>query len=124
MLSLAMAWAEVLDATDIFVGVNAVDYSGYPDCRPEFIKAFETMANLATKAAVEGRKLTIHAPLIDLSKADIIRAGNRLGVDYGLTVSCYQADAEGRACGVCDSCRLRREGFAAAGVTDPTRYRA
>ncbi|HTH40756.1 MAG TPA: 7-cyano-7-deazaguanine synthase, partial [Rhodocyclaceae bacterium] len=92
--------------------------------RPEFIKAFETMANLATKAAVEGRKLTIHAPLIDLSKADIIRAGNRLGVDYGLTVSCYQADAEGRACGVCDSCRLRREGFAAAGVTDPTRYRA
>ena len=124
MLSLAMAWAEVLDATDIFVGVNAVDYSGYPDCRPEFIKAFETMANLATKAAVEGRKLTIHAPLIDLSKADIIRAGNRLGVDYGLTVSCYQADAEGRACGVCDSCRLRREVFAAAGVTDPTRYRA
>jgi 7-cyano-7-deazaguanine synthase len=124
MLSLAMAWAEVLDATDIFVGVNAVDYSGYPDCRPEFIKAFETMANLATKAAVEGRKLTIHAPLIDLSKADIIRAGNRLGVDYGLTVSCYQADAEGRACGVCDSCRLRREGFAAAGVADPTRYQA
>ena len=124
MLSLAMAWAEVLDATDIFVGVNAVDYSGYPDCRPEFIKAFEAMANLATKAAVEGRKLTIHAPLIDLSKADIIRAGDRLGVDYGLTVSCYQADADGRACGVCDSCRLRREGFAAAGVTDPTRYRS
>ena len=124
MLSLAMAWAEVLDAADIFVGVNAVDYSGYPDCRPEFIKAFETMANLATKAAVEGRKLTIHAPLIDLSKADIIRAGSRLGVDYGLTVSCYQADAEGRACGVCDSCRLRREGFTAAGVADPTRYRA
>ena len=123
MLSLAMAWAEVLDATDIFVGVNAVDYSGYPDCRPEFIQAFETMANLATKAAVEGRKLTIHAPLIAMTKAEIIRTGQNLGVDYGLTVSCYQADEEGRACGVCDSCRLRREGFAAAGVPDPTRYR-
>ncbi len=123
MLSLAMAWAEVLDAADIFVGVNAVDYSGYPDCRPEFIQAFEAMANLATKAAVEGRKLTIHAPLMTMSKADIIRAGSRLGIDYGLTVSCYQADAEGRACGVCDSCRLRKEGFAAAGVPDPTRYR-
>ena len=123
MLSLAMAWAEVLDAIDIFVGVNAVDYSGYPDCRPEFIQAFETMANLATKAAVEGRKLTIHAPLIAMTKAEIIRTGQNLGVDYGLTVSCYQADEEGRACGVCDSCRLRREGFAAAGVPDPTRYR-
>lgn len=123
MLSLALAWAEVLDASDIFVGVNAVDYSGYPDCRPEFIRAFETLANLATKAAVEGRRLKLHAPLIDLSKADIIRNGQRLGVDYGLTVSCYQADAEGRACGVCDSCRLRREGFAAAGLPDPTRYR-
>lgn len=123
MLSLAMAWAEVLDAADIFVGVNAVDYSGYPDCRPEFIKAFETMANLATKAAVEGRKLVIHAPLMAMSKSDIILAGTRLGVDYGLTVSCYQADAQGLACGVCDSCRLRKEGFFAAGVSDPTPYR-
>jgi len=123
MLSLAMAWAEVLDAADIFVGVNAVDYSGYPDCRPEFIKAFETMANLATKAAVEGRKLVIHAPLMTMSKSDIILAGTRLGVDYGLTVSCYQADAQGLACGVCDSCRLRKEGFSAAGVPDPTPYR-
>jgi 7-cyano-7-deazaguanine synthase len=122
MLSLAMAWAEVLGADDIFVGVNAVDYSGYPDCRPEFIRAFEAMANLATKAAVEGHKLTIHAPLIDLSKAEIIRSGAALGVNYALTVSCYQADAEGRACGSCDSCRLRREGFAAAGVADPTPY--
>lgn len=124
MLSLALAWAEVLDSRSIFVGVNAVDYSGYPDCRPEFIRAFETMANLATKAAVEGRILRIHAPLIDLSKADIIRAGNRLGVDYRLTISCYQADAEGRACSVCDSCRLRREGFAAAGTPDPTIYQS
>jgi len=123
MLSLALAWAEVLDAADIFVGVNAVDYSGYPDCRPEFIRAFEAMANLATKAAVEGRKLSIHAPLMDLGKGDIIRAGLALGVDYGLTVSCYQADEDGRACGLCDSCRLRKEGFAAAGVADPTRYR-
>ncbi|MDK9725835.1 MAG: 7-cyano-7-deazaguanine synthase QueC [Sterolibacteriaceae bacterium MAG5] len=123
MLSLALAWAEVLGARDIFVGVNAVDYSGYPDCRPEFIRAFEAMANLATKAAVEGHRLAIHAPLIDLSKADIIRKGRDLGVDYGLTVSCYQADAEGQACGACDSCRLRREGFASAGVADPTRYR-
>ncbi|CAG0996134.1 7-cyano-7-deazaguanine synthase [Rhodocyclaceae bacterium] len=122
MLSLALAWAEVLGARDIFVGVNAVDYSGYPDCRPEFIRAFETMANLATKAAVEGHRLSIHAPLIDLSKADIIRKGRELGVDYGLTVSCYQANADGQACGACDSCRLRREGFAAAGVADPTRY--
>ena len=123
MLSLALAWAEVLGSLDIFVGVNAVDYSGYPDCRPEYIAAFEAMANLATRAGVEGRKLTIHAPLIDLAKADIIRAGLALGVDYGLTVSCYQADGEGRACGVCDSCRLRAEGFAAAGIPDPTRYR-
>ncbi|NJD26275.1 MAG: 7-cyano-7-deazaguanine synthase QueC [Betaproteobacteria bacterium] len=124
MLSLALAWAEVLGSLDIFVGVNAVDYSGYPDCRPEYIAAFEAMANLATKAGVEGRKLRIHAPLIDLSKAEIIRTGLALGVDYGLTVSCYQADAAGRACGVCDSCRLRAEGFAVAGVADPTSYRA
>ena len=123
MLSLALAWAEVLKSSDIFVGVNAVDYSGYPDCRPEYIAAFETMANLATKAGVEGHRLHIHAPLIALSKAEIIRTGAALGVDYGLTVSCYQADDEGRACGVCDACRLRAEGFAAAGVVDPTRYR-
>lgn len=122
MLSLALAWAEVLGSRDIFVGVNAVDYSGYPDCRPEYIAAFETMANLATKAGVEGVKLSIHAPLIDLSKAEIIRLGSQLGVDYGLTVSCYQADELGRACGVCDSCRLRAEGFAAAGISDPTLY--
>ncbi len=122
MLSLALAWAEVLGSRSIFIGVNAVDYSGYPDCRPEFIRAFEAMANLATKAAVGGRILRIHAPLIDLSKADIIRAGSRLGVDYRLTVSCYQADVKGRACGVCDSCRLRREGFAAAEISDPTIY--
>jgi len=124
MLSLALAWAEVLGSRDIFVGVNAVDYSGYPDCRPEYIAAFETMANLATKAGVEGHKLSIHAPLIDLSKAEIIRTGVALGVDYSLTVSCYQADELGQACGVCDSCRLRAEGFAAAGLTDPTIYRA
>ncbi len=124
MLSLALAWAEVLGSRDIFVGVNAVDYSGYPDCRPEYIAAFEKMANLATKAGVEGAKLSIHAPLINLSKADIIRTGSALGVDYGLTVSCYQADELGRACGVCDSCRLRAEGFAAAGVPDPTQYRS
>ena len=125
MLSLALAWAEVLGSRDIFVGVNAVDYSGYPDCRPEYIAAFEKMANLATKAGVEGEggKLSIHAPLIDLSKAEIIRTGTQFGVDYGLTVSCYQADDDGRACGVCDSCRLRAEGFAAAGQTDPTTYR-
>lgn len=122
MLSLALAWAEVLGSRDLFVGVNAVDYSGYPDCRPDYIAAFETMANLATRAAVEGARLSIHAPLIDLSKADIIRRGSALGVDYALTVSCYQADDAGRACGVCDSCRLRREGFAAAGVADPTPY--
>jgi len=122
MLSLALAWAEVLGSRDIFVGVNAVDYSGYPDCRPEFIAAFEAMANLATKAAVEGARLTVHAPLIALTKAEIIRRCSALGVDYGLTVSCYQADAAGRACGACDSCRLRREGFAAAGLADPTPY--
>ena len=123
MLSIALAWAEVLGANDIFVGVNAVDYSGYPDCRPAFIEAFEHMANLATKAGVEGARLRIHAPLIDLSKADIIRRGVALGVDYGITVTCYQADDEGRACGHCDACRIRRDGFAAAGVADPTRYR-
>ncbi|HTH94611.1 MAG TPA: 7-cyano-7-deazaguanine synthase QueC [Rhodocyclaceae bacterium] len=122
MLSLSLAWAEVLGARDIFVGVNAVDYSGYPDCRPEYIAAFERMANLATKAGVEGASLRIHAPLIDLSKAEIIVTGTRLGVPYALTVSCYQADAEGRGCGVCDSCRLRHEGFASAHVADPTRY--
>lgn len=122
MLSIAMAWAEVLGAEHIYVGVNAVDYSGYPDCRPAFIEAFEKMANLATKAGVEGHPLSIHAPLIDLTKADIIRRGTALGVDYSLTVSCYQADGDGRACGVCDSCRLRRAGFEAAGLTDPTRY--
>ncbi|MGE5385545.1 MAG: 7-cyano-7-deazaguanine synthase QueC [Betaproteobacteria bacterium] len=123
MLSFALAWAEVLEARDIFVGVNAVDYSGYPDCRPEYIAAFEHMANLATKAGVEGQKLSIHVPLIDLPKAEIIRRGIALGVDYSLTVSCYQADSDGRACGVCDSCRLRQEGFAGAGTADPTRYR-
>lgn len=122
MLSLSLAWAEVLGAQDIFVGVNAVDYSGYPDCRPAYIQAFENMANLATKAQVEGAKLTIHAPLMHLSKADIIQQGHQLGVDYALTVSCYQADTQGRACGVCDSCRLRQAGFEAAGVADPTPY--
>jgi 7-cyano-7-deazaguanine synthase len=122
MLSLALAWAEVLGAHHIFVGVNAVDYSGYPDCRPEYIAAFEAMANLATKAAVEGAPLRIHAPLIALSKADIVRRGSALGVDYGLTVSCYQADESGAACGLCDSCRLRRAGFKAAGLPDPTHY--
>lgn len=122
MLSLALAWAEVLGAQDIHCGVNAVDYSGYPDCRPEYISAFEAMANLATRAAVEGARLTVHAPLIALTKAGIIRAGVQLGVDYALTVSCYQAADDGRACGMCDACRLRREGFAAAGIADPTRY--
>jgi len=122
MLSLALAWAEVLGSGDIFIGANAVDYSGYPDCRQEYLAAFEAMANLATKAAVEGQRLNIHAPLVDLSKADIIRRGLSLGVDYSLTVSCYQADDEGRACGVCDSCRLRRAGFKQAGVADPTQY--
>ncbi|MBP8923989.1 MAG: 7-cyano-7-deazaguanine synthase QueC [Thauera sp.] len=124
MLSIALAWAEVLGANDIFVGVNAVDYSGYPDCRPAFIEAFEDMANLATKAGVEGARLRIHAPLIDLSKADIIRRGVALGVDYGITITCYQADDEGRACGGCEACRLRAAGFAAAGIADPTPYRA
>lgn len=122
MLSLALAWAEVLGSHDIFVGVNAVDYSGYPDCRPEYIAAFEALANLATKAGVEGARLTIHAPLINLSKAEIVRQGTALGIDYSLTISCYQADDHGRACGVCDSCRLRHEGFIAAGLPDPTRY--
>jgi 7-cyano-7-deazaguanine synthase len=122
MLSLAMAWAEVLDAREIHVGVNAVDYSGYPDCRPEFVAAFQNLADVATRAGVEGRGPKVLAPLINMSKADIIRTGAGLGVDYGLTVSCYQADARGLACGACDSCRLRREGFTAAGVADPTRY--
>lgn len=121
-LSIALGWAEVLGAQDIFIGVNAVDYSGYPDCRPEFIAAFETMANLATRAGVEGQRLTIHAPLMSMGKGDIINAGIALGVDYALTVSCYQATAEGLACGLCDSCRLRRQGFAEAGIEDPTRY--
>ena len=121
-LSLALAWAETLKASDIFAGMNAVDYSGYPDCRPEYIAAFQTMARLATKAGVEGGELTIRTPIINMSKADIVREGSRLGIDYAMTVSCYQADAEGRACGVCDSCRLRKEGFHAAGVADPTRY--
>jgi 7-cyano-7-deazaguanine synthase len=123
MLALALGWAEVLAARDIFIGVNAVDYSGYPDCRPEFIAAFEQLAARATKAGVEGHPCRIHAPLITLSKADIIREGTRLGVDFAATVSCYQADAEGRACGRCDSCRIRQSGFAAAGLPDPTRYR-
>ncbi|SDW62410.1 7-cyano-7-deazaguanine synthase QueC [Nitrosomonas oligotropha] len=123
MLSLALAWAETLQSQDIFVGVNAVDYSGYPDCRPEYIQAFEQMANLATKAGVEGKKLNIHVPLMHLSKKEIIQAGLALGVDYGLTVSCYQADEMGRACGICDSCRIRKAGFAAAGVSDSTCYR-
>jgi 7-cyano-7-deazaguanine synthase len=122
MLSMALAWAEVLASRDIFVGVNAVDYSGYPDCRPEYIAAFEAMANLATKAAVEGAKLNLHAPLIELSKAEILHLGTGLGVDYAMTVSCYQASDDGQACGVCDSCRLRREGFAAAHIVDTTRY--
>ncbi|MGH8031738.1 MAG: 7-cyano-7-deazaguanine synthase QueC [Luteimonas sp.] len=122
MLSVALGWAEVSGAADIFCGVNAVDYSGYPDCRPEFIAAFETLANLATKAGVEGAGLRIHAPLQWMSKADIVREGLRLGVDFAQTVSCYRADADGRACGHCDACRLRAEGFRAAGVPDPTRY--
>ncbi|MCC2639098.1 MAG: queC [Moraxellaceae bacterium] len=121
-LSFALGLAEVTASDDIFIGVNAVDYSGYPDCRPDFIAAFETLANLATRAGVEGHRMHIHTPLIALSKAEIIRTGLRLGVDYSLTVSCYQADADGRACGRCDSCRLRRQGFEAAGVADPTRY--
>jgi 7-cyano-7-deazaguanine synthase len=122
LLSLALAWAEVLGAHDIFFGANAVDYSGYPDCRPEYMRAFEAMANLATKAAVEGNRLTLHTPIIALTKAAIITRGLALGVDYALTVSCYQADDDGRACGSCDSCRLRRAGFEAAGLADPTHY--
>lgn len=123
-LALALGWAEVLGAQDIFIGVNAVDYSGYPDCRPEYIAAFERLANLATRAGVEGRAFRIGAPLLRMSKAEIIRTGLRLGVDYALTVSCYAADPDGHACGRCDSCRLRAAGFAAAGVADPTRYAA
>jgi 7-cyano-7-deazaguanine synthase len=122
MLSVALGWAEVLGARDIFCGVNAVDYSGYPDCRPEFIEAFERLANLATKAGVEGHALHVRAPLMRQSKADIVREGLRLGVDFSRTVSCYQADSQGRACGACDACRLRAEGFSGAGVADPTRY--
>ena len=122
-LSIALGWAEVLGANDIFVGVNAVDYSGYPDCRPDYINAFEQMANLATKAGVEGNKLTVHAPLIDMTKGQIIQAGTKIGVDYSVTVSCYQADEQGAACGVCDSCRLRKQGFIDAGIKDPTRYK-
>lgn len=121
-LSYALGWAEILAVDDIYIGVNAVDYSGYPDCRPDYVRAFEAMANLATRRAVEGAKLTLHTPLIDLSKADIIRCGTELGVDYSLTVSCYQADTAGRACGRCDACRFRREGFRQAGLQDPTRY--
>ena len=123
LLALALGWAEVVGAADIFVGVNAIDYSGYPDCRPQFIQEFERLARVATKAGVEGVPFKIQAPLIDMSKADIIRAGTLLGVDYGMTVSCYQAGADGAACGKCDSCRLRATGFAAAGIADPTRYR-
>jgi 7-cyano-7-deazaguanine synthase len=121
-LAHALAIAEVINSSDIFIGVNAVDYSGYPDCRPEFIEAFTKMANLATKASIEGKELVVHTPLIDMSKAEIIRTGIDLGVDYGQTVSCYQADAEGRACGVCDSCRFRRKGFLECGSQDPTHY--
>src|SRR5690606_6362334 len=122
-LSYALAWAEVLEADAIFIGVNALDYSGYPDCRPAFIQAFEKMANLATKAGVEGHPIRIRTPLIDMTKAEIIRTGTALGVDYSQTVSCYQADEEGKACGQCDSCRLRKKGFEDAGVEDPTSYR-
>jgi 7-cyano-7-deazaguanine synthase len=122
MLAIALGWAETLGANDIFCGVNAVDYSGYPDCRPAFIEAFERLANLATKAGVEGHALHVHAPLSDMSKADIVRAGMRLGVDFAQTVSCYRADAEGRACGRCDACVLRARGFADAGIPDPTHY--
>jgi len=122
LLALALAWAEVLGARDLVVGVNAVDFSGYPDCRPQFIRSFETLAGLATKAGIEGARFNVHAPLIAMSKAEIIHTGAKLGVDYAMTVSCYQADEDGRACGRCDSCRLRRDGFAAAGIADPTRY--
>ena len=121
-LSLALAWAEVLGARDIFIGANAIDYSGYPDCRPDYLRAFEAMANLATRAAIEGAKLTIHAPLVSMTKAQIVEAGVAAGVDFGLTVSCYLADASGAACGVCDACRIRSAGFAAANVPDTTRY--
>ncbi|MGH8611303.1 MAG: 7-cyano-7-deazaguanine synthase QueC [Gammaproteobacteria bacterium] len=121
-LSYALAWAEVTECYDIFIGVNAVDYSGYPDCRPEYIQAYQAMARLATKAGVEGRPVRLHTPLIHLTKAEIVKKGVELGIDYGLTVSCYQADAQGRACGVCEACRLRAEGFKAAGVADPTIY--
>ncbi len=121
-LSLALAWAETLGAPNIFAGMNAVDYSGYPDCRPEYIAAYQTMARLATRAGVEGAELVIHTPIIHMNKADIVVEGTRLGVDYALTVSCYQADVDGRACGVCDSCRLRKDGFVEAGLADPTRY--
>jgi len=124
MLSLSLAWAEVLGAQDIFIGVNALDYSGYPDCRAEYVTAFQQMANLATKSAVEGQKITIHAPLIDMTKGQIIGLGTQLGVDYAMTVSCYQADYSGHACGKCDSCRLRRDGFMQAKIPDPTRYQA
>lgn len=122
-LALALAWAEVLEARDIYIGVNAVDYSGYPDCRPAFIEAFARLARVATRAGVEGAEFEVHTPLIEMSKAQIVAEGTRLGVDFAETVSCYQADAEGRACGVCDSCRFRAAGFAQAGVPDPTRYR-
>ncbi|HRD32977.1 MAG TPA: 7-cyano-7-deazaguanine synthase QueC [Rhodocyclaceae bacterium] len=124
MLSMALAWAEVIGANDIFIGVNAVDYSGYPDCRPEFVRAFEHLANLATRAGVEGGRMTVHTPLMQCSKADIVRLGLDLGVDYAQTVSCYQSDDSGQACGLCDACRLRKAGFEAAGVPDPTRYRS
>jgi 7-cyano-7-deazaguanine synthase len=124
LLSLALAYAEVIEADAILTGANAVDYSGYPDCRPAYLAAFETMANLATRRAVEGHPITVRSPIVSFSKADIVRRGHELGVDFALTVSCYDADAEGRACGRCDACRLRREGFAAAGLPDPTRYRS
>jgi len=123
-LAFALGWAEVLHAHDIFIGVNAVDYSGYPDCRPEYIQSFQELANLATKAGIEGQRIAIKTPLIDLSKAEIIKIGSELGVDYSTTVSCYSADESGYACGVCESCRLRKEGFVTAGVADPTRYQS
>ena len=123
LLAVALAWAETLGARDIYYGANAIDYSGYPDCRPAFVEAFEQLANVATKAGVEGERFRIHAPLINMSKAEIIRTGARLGVDYGLTLSCYQPNDAGEACGQCDSCRLRAQGFASAGIADPTRYR-
>jgi 7-cyano-7-deazaguanine synthase len=124
MLSLSLAWAEVLEAQDIFIGVNALDYSGYPDCRGEYVKAFQSMANLATKSAVEGKTITVHAPLIDMTKAEIIKQGAVLGLDYAMTVSCYQANVQGEACGLCESCRLRKQGFEAAGLADPTAYQS